>query len=325
MRRVVWSVLTGLGVFFIVLALLSRFFVPGQAVKFPLNEYTKTTLQANNASYFSPKSVTEMSGVTLQATNTTKGDVATAKSIGSNSVAVWQTYSAIEDITNHVAVAIPADGNSMAFDRRTGALVPASSNSIDGKPFNATGQEQGLLFPIGTQKKDYQVFDTTLMKPVTFHYTGTATTNGVKTYVFVANVPSQQIGTESMPGALVGMTPSEVTLPEFYSASETYYVDPVTGVELAVNQNVRETLQDSTGTTRLVLLQADFKTTPASVASAVSTDKSGTTKISVLNVIVPIVAGLLGIILVVVGLVLSRLRPEDEQYEDDDEFVGVPA
>jgi hypothetical protein len=325
MRRVVWSVLTGLGVFFIVLALLSRFFVPGQAVKFPLNEYTKTTLQANNASYFSPKSVTEVSGVTLQATNTTKGDVATAKSIGSNSVAVWQTYSAVEDITNHVAVSIPADGNSMAFDRRTGVLVPASSNSVDGKPFNVAGQEQGLLFPLGTQKKDYQVFDTTLMKPVTFHYMGTATTNGVKTYVFLANVPSQQIGTESLPGALVGMTPSEVTLPEFYSAQETYYVDPVTGVELAVSQNVRETLQDSSGTTRLVLLQADLKTTPGSVASAVSTDKSGTTKISVLNTIVPIVAGLLGIILVIVGLVLSRFRPEDEEYEDDDEFVGVPA
>jgi Porin PorA len=96
-------------------------------------------------------------------------------------------------------------------------------------------------------------------------------------------------------------------------------------VELAVDQNVRETLQDSSGTTRLVLLQGDFKTTTASVASAVKTDKSGVTQINVLNVILPIVAGLLGIVLVVVGLVLSWLRPEDEEYEDDDEVVGVPA
>ncbi len=125
MRRVSWSVLTGLGVFFIVLAILSRFFVPGQAVKFPLNEYSKTTLQADNASYFSPKSGTEECGVTLQATSTTKGDVAAAKSIGSNSVAVWQSYTAIEDTSNHVAVSIPADGNTLAFDRqdrRAGAV-----------------------------------------------------------------------------------------------------------------------------------------------------------------------------------------------------------
>ncbi len=325
MRRVAWAVLTGLGVFFIMLAVLSRFFVPAQAVKFPLNEYTKTTLQANNASYFSSKSVTELSGVTLQTTTTTKGDVAAAKSIGSSKVAVWQTYSAVEDITNHAAVSIPTDGNSLAFDRKTGALVPWSGNTVAGKPVNISGQEQGSLFPLGTQKKDYQVFDTTLLRPVTFHYTGTATTDGVATYVFVANVPATQVGTKSLPGALVGLKPSEVTLPEFYSAKETYFVDPATGVPLAVDQNVQQTLQDNAGTTRLVLLSADFKTTPASVASHVKTVKDATTKINVLKVIVPIVAGLLGVILLVIGLVLSRLQPEDEEYEDDDEAIRVPA
>jgi len=297
MRRVAWAVLTGLGVFFIVLAVLSRFFVPAQAVKFPLNEYTKTTLQANNASYFSSKSVTELSGVTLQTTTTTKGDVAAAKSVGSSKVAVWQTYSAVEDITNHAAVSIPVDGNSLAFDRKTGVLVPWSGNTVAGKPVNISGQEQGSLFPLGTQKKDYQVFDTTLLRPVTFHYTGTATTDGVATYVFVANVPATQVGTKSLPGALVGLKPSEVTLPEFYSAKETYFVDPAIGVPLAVDQNVQQTLQDNAGTTRLVLLSADFKTTPASVASHVKTVKDATTKINVLKVIVPIVAGLLGVIL----------------------------
>lgn len=325
MHRVSWSVLTGLGVFFIVLAILSKFFVPGQAIKFPLNEYSTTTLQADNASYFSQKSVTEESGVTLQATSTTKGDVAAAKSAGSNSVAVWQTYTAIEDISNHQPVSTPADGNTLAFDRKTGVLVPWSGNSVGGKHVDVTGQEQGSLFPLNTQKKSYQVFDTTLLKPVTFNFTGTATTNGVSTYVFTATIPNTQTGTQSLPGSLVGLTASEVTLPEFYSAKETYFVDPVTGVPLAVEQNVQQTLQDNTGTTRLVLLSADFKTTPASVAANVKTDNGGTTKITVLNVIIPIVTGLIGLILLVLGLVLSRGRPEDDQYEDDDETVRVPA
>jgi Porin PorA len=325
MRRVSWSVLTGLGVFFIVLAILSRFFVPGQAVKFPLNEYTKTTLQADNASYFSQKSVTEVSGVTLQATNTTKGDVAAAKSIGSNRVAVWQSYSAIEDISNHVPVSIPADGNEFAFDRKTGVLVPWSGNNVGGKSVSVPPGVQGPLFPLSTQKKDYKVFDTTLLKPVTFHYKGTSTTGGVSTYVFTASIPPTQTGTQSLPGSLVGESASEVTLPEFFSAKETYFVDPVTGVPLAVEQNVQQTLRDSTGTTRLVLLSADFKTTPASVASGVNTVNGASTKITVLNVIIPIVAGLIGIILLVLGLVLSRGRPEDDQYEDDDETIRVPA
>src|SRR5215470_86508 len=321
MRRVVWAVLTGLGVFFVILAVLSRFFVPAQAVKFPLNEYAKTTLQAENASYFSPKSVTELSDVTMQATNTTRGDVAAAKSIGSSKVAVWQTYSAVEDITNHVAVSRPPDGNSLAFDRKTGVLVPWSGNTVAGKQFSVSGQEQGPLFPLGTQKKAYQVFDTTLKRPVTFNFTGTSTTEGVATYVFVANVSPTQIGTKSLPGALVGLKPSAVTLPEFFSQKETYYVDPVTGVPVAVDQNVQQTLRDNTGTTRLVELSADFRTTPASVASNANTVKDAANKINALKVIVPIVAGLLGIILLVVGLVLGRLQPEDEEYEDDDEEI----
>ncbi len=326
MRRVVWSVLTGVGVFLIVLAILSRLFIPDQAVKFPLNEFTKTTLQATNASYFSPKFVTEESGVTLQAVSTTKGDVAAAKSIGSSDTAVWQSYTAIEDVTHHTAVSIPAQGNNFAFDRKTGVLVPWSGNSVNGKPVDLTGvTAQGSLFPIGTKKQNYPVFDTTLLKPVTFRYQGTATTNGVSTYVFVANIPATQVGTESLPGSLVGMTASEVTLPEFYSAQETYYVDPVTGVPLAVVQNVKQTLQDSTGTTRLVLLEANFKTTPASVAASVSIDNSGRSKIALLEVIIPIVAGVLGIILLVVGLVLSRARNEDDEYEDDDATVGASA
>jgi len=323
MRRVSWSVLTGLGVFFIVLAILSRFFIPGQAIKFPLNEYMKTTTQADNASYFSQKSVTEESGVTLQATTTTKGDVASAKSIGSNDVAVWQSFTAIEDITNHQPVSIPAEGNTLAFDRKTGVLVPWSGISVIGKHVNVSGQ--GSVFPLNTQKKDYQVYDTTLLKPVTFHFAGTATTSGVSTYVFKATIPATQVGTQSLPGSLVGSTAPEVTLPEFYAATETWFVDPATGDPIAVEQNVQQTLQDNTGATKLVLLSADFKTTPASVAALVSTDKGGTNKITVLNVIIPIVTGLIGLILLVLGLVLSRGRPEDDQYEDDDETVRVPA
>lgn len=325
MRRVVWPVLTGLGVFFIVIAVLSRFFVPGQAIKFPLNEFTKTEMQAVNASYFSPKFLTEETGVTLQATTTTKGDVAAAKSIDGSRVAVWQTYTAIEDLTNHTPVSIPAQGNTFAFDRKTGEIVAWNGNSVAGSPVTVGPGIQGVLWPLGTKKQDYRVYDTTLKKPVTFHYSGVTATDGVSTFIFKATIPSTQTGTETLPGSLVGMTASSVTLPEFYSAQEIYYVDPVTGVPLSVTQNVRQVLQDSTGTTRLVLMSADYQTTPGSVTSGVNTDLGGQNKISLVYTTIPIVGGLLGVILLVAGLVLSRPRPEDEEYEDDEEPVGASA
>ena len=323
MRRVVWSVLTGLGVFFIVVAVMARFVIPGPAIRFPLNEYSTSTVQATNASYFSPKFVTEESGVTLVATNTQKGDVAAAKQIGASKYAVWQSYTAIKDVTHHLMVSIPAQGNTLAFDRKTGVLHPWSGNMVDGQHVTVRGQ--GPLFPFNTKKQSYQVFDSTLSKPVTFRYSGTATTGGIATYVFKATIPSTQTGAKQLPGSLVGMKAPEVTLPQFYRASETFYVDPKTGVPLAIDENVQQVLKDSTGTTRLILLSADFKTTPASLAAGVKTDNKARNEINLLTLVAPIVAGLLGLILLIVGLVLSRRGPEDELYEDDDRTVGVAA
>ena len=93
----------------------------------------------------------------------------------------------------------------------------------------------------------------------------------------------------------------------------------------SVSQTVHETLQNNPGATRLVLLNADFQTTPASVAENVSVDNGGATKISLAEVTVPIVGLLIGVMLLIAGLALSRRNPEDEEYEDDDQTVGASA
>src|SRR5260370_14960906 len=96
MRRVLGTTLTGLGAFFLVLALLLRFVLPGQVVKWPLNEYQKTTLTGHGVSYFSQKDLKEENGVTAEATSTVEGDVAA----GTSSMAVWNEFTAVEGVTN---------------------------------------------------------------------------------------------------------------------------------------------------------------------------------------------------------------------------------
>ena len=86
------------------------------------------------------------------------------------------------------------------------------------------------VWPLGTQKKTYQVFDTTLLKPVPTTYAGTAVVDGETTYKFVETVTPTQAGTQTLPGSLVGIKDQQsVTLPEYYSATTTEYVDPTTG------------------------------------------------------------------------------------------------
>ena len=73
MRRLTGTVLTGLGMFLIVFALLLKFYIADVAVKFPLNTRTISTLVGRDVSYFSTSKLTELSGVTMDVTNTTKG------------------------------------------------------------------------------------------------------------------------------------------------------------------------------------------------------------------------------------------------------------
>ena len=116
MRRVVGLTLTGLGAFFVAAALLLRFYVADQVIKFPLNEYVVLTFTGNGLSYFSVAQLKEVSGVSMRATSTFRGDV----KAGSSSVAVWDNFTALEDVTNHQP--IEYSSQRAAFDRRTGAL-----------------------------------------------------------------------------------------------------------------------------------------------------------------------------------------------------------
>jgi hypothetical protein len=321
MRRVLGVVLTGLGAFLLLLALLFRFYLPGQVLKFPLNEYTVSDLSGTNVTYFSDATVAEVTGATVRAANTLQGDVAA----GSSSTAVWNEVTGVFDITNGPSPGTPIAYSSerIAFNRRTGLVVNCCGAAIDGKPVKMSGQ--GLVWPIGTQKKTYQIFDTTLLKPEPVKFTGTSTVNGMNVDVFVEHVVNQQFKTVSLPGSLVGMkNQSSVTLPEDLTATNTYYVDPESGSPLKMVENQTEFLQSSTGATALTLLHGTLTSTPKSVAAAASTAKSYDTEITWVQDIGPLIAGIVGLVLLIVGILLVLSQYED-YYEYEDEDAEVPA
>jgi Porin PorA len=162
MRGVIGLVLAGLGAFLILGAILLPTWLVGQVVKFPLNEYETATLAASNASYFSVASLSEKTGVSMEATYTIKGDA----SKGSSSTAVWNEFSYVYDETNHQTVQEMT--RTFAFDRRTGQLVNCCGASVNGVTTVRQTGLVGYVFPIGTQKQTYQVFDTTLKKTMPF-------------------------------------------------------------------------------------------------------------------------------------------------------------
>lgn len=298
--------LIGFGTFFLVSALLFRFEVPGRLARFPLNEYEIMTLRGTDVSYFSLAKLTELTGVTMQATYTIRGAPIPADTVKVPNVVVWQSFVAIEDLTSHLPFQYTYQ--QLAMDRSTGRLVNWRGNVI-GSHRNPPVAGQGYVWPFGTGKHSYQIFDTNLLKPVTARYAGTATIAGITTYRFVETVRDQQIGTQTLPGSLVGLSAKSVTLPEFYSTTSTYWVDPVLGNPLKISQNETLTLRDSGGATRLVLLHGTLTTTPASVRTVAATDRSNLGKAAMIKDIIPATAGVIALILLAAGLLTAGRRP----------------
>jgi Porin PorA len=321
MRRILGTTLTGLGAFFLVLALLLRLYLPGHAIKWPLNEYQVTTLTGHDITYFNQGMLKVLTGVTAQATTTVEGDVAA----GTSGLAVWNEFTAVQDVTNNQPIQYV--NQRSAFDRRSGLIVDCCGAYVSVTNLGTTdGHQAGLAYvwPIGTQPTTYEVFDPLLRSPEPFRYEGTATTGGMTTDKFVEQITNQQVTTQAVPGSLVGQPgqPS-VTLPEYLTETVTYWVDPATGAPLDVTENKTLSLEDASGVTRLILFKGDLAETPGSVSNVVNQAHSSHLKIEVIQDVGPLVTLLLGIVLLVVGIALTVGRPDDEEYVyETDEPVG---
>jgi len=318
MRRVIGLVLAGLGAFLIVAALLLPTYVAGQLVKFPINTYVVTTLLGPNVSYFSPSMVRPVSGATMRITDTVKGDGAASTS----STAVWDEFTYLYDVTN--AKVFQYSSRRAAFDRRTSQLVDCCGAHVGGNTSIHQSGLSGYVWPIGAEAQTYNVFDTTVNRPMPYTYAGMSAIHGITVYRFVEHVSHSRAGSQTLPGSLVGSPgQASVTLPEYYTATNTDYVDPQTGAILDVTETQKLTLEDATGVQRLLLFNGTLAMTPQSVQAAVNLDQSGRNKLIAFKVILPIVAGVVGLAALVGGILLAR-RPTG-QHRRDEAAEPVPA
>src|SRR5215472_1469621 len=304
MRRV-GLVLAGLGTCLIVFALLMPTWVSSQVVKFPLNIYVSVNLTDANASYFSAAKLAEQTGVSVEATQTIKGNAAA----GSSSTAVWNQFAYVYDQTNKQP--IQSTTRTFAFDRKTAQLVNCCGANVNGDSSVQQTGYVGIVLPIGTEKKTYPVFVPDVKKAVPFNYDGIDAVGGTEAYRFVGNIPPTQNGTQTLPGSLVNQSAASVTLPQYFQARITYWIDPVTGALLNVTETQKLTLRDSSGAQALLLFDAKLVATTDSVDRLLAIDNDQLSKQSFVNTLLPLVSGIVGAILLVVGILMARRPRED--------------
>jgi len=243
----------------------------------------------------------------VEATYTIKGNAAA----GSSSTAVWNEFVYVYDQTNKLP--IQQTSRTFAFDRRTAQLVDCCGANVNGDSSVKQTGYVGIVLPIGTEKKTYPVFVPDVKKPVPFVYDGIDAVGGTEAYRFVANVPPTQNGTQTVPGSLVNQSAASVTLPQFFQAQITYWIDPVTGALLNVTENQKLTLRDSTGAQALLLFDANLVATTDSVDRLLAIDNNQLSRASFVSTLLPLLSAMVGLILLVVGFLVGRRPRQDAE------------
>jgi hypothetical protein len=155
--------------------------------------------------------------------------------------------------------------------------------------------------------------------------------DGESTYIYKETMSPTESGTQTVPGSLIGVKDQQtVTLNEYDSGVTTEYVDPITGAPVSAVISEHVYLASNPSAPLLNLLDATFTDEPSSIASAVHTAKKYDTEITLVEIILPVSLGLVGIILLVIGFLLGR-RPRaayvygDESEEDFEDGTVLPA
>jgi Porin PorA len=299
-------VLAGLGAFLIVLGLLLRFYAAPRLVAAPPGFYIVISLVAPHATYFDESTLSTQHDATLTYNDTIRGDAAA----GTATIAVWDQFTVLEDLRRNVQLI--ATFERSAFNRRTGELTNCCGASVNDDT-QARQDGIGVVFwPIGTQKTTYQVYDTNTERAWPAAYSGTVIVQGLLTYRFTQRIPAtvvQQM--PDVPTSLLGLPgPSRnVVADRTFQATNTFWVDPRTGVPVKAQEQILSVLRGPGGKGSLLAADADLTMSPASQRALAAVARGNAASIATLRKTGPLGGLILGALLLLAGTVPVRRIP----------------
>ena len=314
MRSTSGAILVAAGAFLIAGAVATPLTVAPALVKVPLDQSSVTVSKAENATVFDFATLSERSGVNLTAHRAVRGDV----DDGNGDRAVFNVGVRVIDDASKKEITVNTD--RVALDRRTAEAVACCAEDINGAAFKHEGLT--YTFPFSTEKKTYKYFDNTARKAYPAKYVGTEKLQGLTVYRFEMTAEPVQIKQIEVPGRLVGSTEPTVSAGLFYTNVRTLWVEPDSGVIVKGQEKQAQTLRDATGADKVKMIDATLAFTEDTQKQQAKAAKDARGQINLLTTVVPIVLGLLGLALVLLGLFLiiraTRRRPDATPVNSDD-------
>jgi hypothetical protein len=322
-RRKIGIALAVVGAFLLVASLLSRFYAYDRLAVVPLNQDTTSLSEATDATVFDIPKGREVT-VDLLSTRNVVGDVAASKKASQDlgrDVAVWETAVFTADRGAEVDEDHPprsASHDRVAFDRHTGEAVVCCGQFTSSSVDPDTGEEirdtttpiTGLYykFPFETRKRDYTFWDGSLQKSTRIAYQGTESIKGLTVYRFEQVIPSTAVGDITAPASLFGIKKTgDVKLTRMYANTRTLWIEPRTGVIIR-GQEKQDVGADYRGAKVATLTDTTIGYNDKTVAKNVDTYGSLATQLQIVRFWLPVVGGILGLTLLVLGLVMARER-----------------
>lgn len=256
------ALVIALGIFFVGIAALAKFYAYPTLSVAPPEQVAHTVSEGPDATFFSAKELKKKENETLEARRTVRGDVKAAKDISAKlnrKVVVFDTVVVTDNTKNYQFPddASQTDKMPLSFvqervvldahtgeavrwaDKDTGEYIATTLEKADRKTIDNGGEffdgHHGLVlkFPFGTKKQTYQFWDTSTRKAWPIKYQGTTHLYGLEVYKFVQEVPKQKLAAAErlkIPGALLDEpgTPA-IEVDRMYSNTRTLWIEPVTG------------------------------------------------------------------------------------------------
>jgi hypothetical protein len=312
MRRVLGFVLATLGVALLVLGVLSPTVLYPKLATVPLDQQSTSVSEGSGMSALQPtaEKINVLTNVTLRSTRKVQGIPGRVKD--HDGQAFWQTGVTSEAVG---IGQLSFSDEGVSFDRKTGMSTNccgdfASLGTIDEPSKVGPITHEGLFFkfPFNVEKKSYPFWDGDLNRAEDIAYRGTDKIDGLAVYKFEQKLGPETLSQQAgLPGDLFG-TDHPVDADLVYENTRTLWVEPNTGVIIkgVEQQNKRF---EADGLPAVPVTVGTIGYTDANVKQNVDDWATKATLLNALQLTIPLVTIVLGLILLGLGLVLLLRTP----------------
>ncbi|AWK74390.1 MULTISPECIES: DUF3068 domain-containing protein [Rhodococcus] len=317
--RILACILVGLGAFLLAVAILIPTYTVGKLEKTPLDLEVTT--------------IAEGSGSVLNSQALLAGKA----EVNTNVPLVSQRYVTTEDPANADVVTLQAGQTLRRTDKQgdTGLLSAiVDRNTVDRQTSMPTNDPVGTIqtqpnqpaeevprdglqykFPFNAEQKSYPYFDLSARATQDINFVEETEINGLKVYHYnqtiepvdlskVVNSPTNKLTLPAEAWGVPGGT-LPVTMTRWYTNVRDLWVEPETGVVVKGQEQLHQYYARNKARPEIDVLKVELPFNEETIEYQVQQARDGMDKISTFGRTVPIIAGILGLIALIAGIILG--------------------